>query len=611
MSSENELGTIPHWDLSNIYPGLESRELEDAVEDLRIRIQQLDDFLETENISRTGDIPSSLERTAELVSEYLQRTNGILALAGTIEAYLYGFISTDSFNTLAKHKESELEMITLPIYQHQVLFKGWFGEIVKRGIEFEGLVAVNPILKDHEFFLRETVEQSKYLMTDDEESLASELSLSGASAWQKLQGTVTSQISVPFERDGVVEDVPIAALQNIRRYDPDEQTRRKAFEAEIEAWEGMREPLAACMNGVKGTVITLNQRRGREDALHQVLDLTRMDRETLMSMLGVMKESFPIFRRYFKAKAKRMGKEALAWWDIFAPVGESARQFTFDEARAFVVENFANFSPQLSEFSEKAFALQWIDAEPRKGKRGGAFCMDVPLVEESRILSNFDGSLDQLSTLAHELGHAFHNECQWGLAELQRFTPMTLAETASIFNETLITESALKQASRAEEELSILETFLIGAAGVIVDIYSRFLFESEVFEKRADAELSADDFCEIMLRCQSETYGEGLDEQYRHPYMWAWKPHYYNATRSFYNFPYAFGLLFGLGLFALYQDSGEAFIPDYEDLLRSTGMGSAAELAARFDIDLRSPTFWQNSIKVIEGRVERYLELSG
>lgn len=235
--------------------------------------------------------------------------------------------------------------------------------------------------------------------------------------------------------------------------------------------------------------------------------------------------------------------------------------------------------------------------------------MDIPLVEESRILANYDGSLDQLSTLAHELGHAFHNECQWGLTELQRITPMTLAETASIFNETLIGESALAQAQSVEEELSILETSLVGAAGVIVDIYSRYLFESEVFEKRADAELSADDFCEIMLRCQAETYADGLDERHRHPYMWAWKPHYYSPSRSFYNFPYAFGQLFGLGLFALYQERGEDFVPDYESLLRNTGMGNAADLAARFDIDLRSPAFWKSSMDVIERRVDRYIEL--
>ncbi len=425
MSSENDLGLMPPWDLSNIYPSLESNELDGAVKDLTTRIKKLDQFLDKEKISREGEIPSSVERTAMLVSEYLQMMNDILALAGTLEAFIYGYISTDSFNTLAKRKKSELEMITVQIHNQEVIFKGWLGKVVKQGTDLGGLIAANPAVQDHDFFLQETIEQSKYLMSDEEEALASKLSLSGASAWQKLQGTVTSQISVPFECEGIVEDIPIAALQNIRKYDSDEQTRRRAFEAEIKAWESMREPLAACMNGVKGTVVTINQRRGRADALHEVLDQTRIDRETLQVMLSVMKGSFPTFRRYFKAKAKRLGKDALAWWDLVAPVGGSEQRFTFDEARTFIVDNFGSFSLKLAEFTQKAFDQRWIDAEPRKGKQGGAFCMEVPLIEESRILANFDGSLDQLSTLAHELGHAFHNECQWGLTELQRITPMT------------------------------------------------------------------------------------------------------------------------------------------------------------------------------------------
>ena len=609
MSAEKDLGTMPHWDLSNIYPSLESKEVDSAVEDLRVRIKKLDQYLEKEKISRTGDMPSSIERAALLVAEYLQMMNDILALVGTLKAFLFGYITTDSFNTVATRKVSELEMITVQIDRQEVLFRGWFGEVVKQGIDLGALIALSPVVKDHDFFLQESVEQSKYLMSDEEEALASELSLSGASAWQKLQGTVTSQISVPFEREGVVEDIPIAALQNIRKYDLDEQTRRRAFEAEIKAWESMREPLAACMNGVKGTVLTLNQRRGREDALHEVLDQARIDREILQVMLGVMKESFPTFRSYFKAKAKRMGKDALAWWDLSAPVGGFERRFTYEEASNFIVDNFGKFSPRLAEFTQKVFDQRWIDAEPRKGKHGGAFCIGIPLVEESRILANYDGSLDQLTTLAHELGHAFHNECQWGLTDLQRITPMTLAETASIFNETLISESALEQAQSVEEELSILDNFLIGASGVIVDIYSRYLFETEVFDKRSGAELSADDFCEIMLRCQAETFADGLNEQYRHPYMWAWKPHYYSPSRSFYNFPYAFGLLLGLGLYTLYQERGDDFIPDYESFLRNTGMGNAADLAAQFDIDLRSPAFWKSSMEVVEGRVERFLEL--
>jgi len=356
-------------------------------------------------------------------------------------------------------------------------------------------------------------------------------------------------------------------------------------------------------------VSTLYKRRGRTDALHQALDQARIDRETLETMLAAMHDSFPAFRRYWQAKARRLGKEALPWWDLSAPVGRLERRYTFAEARDLILEQLYAFSERSGSFTQRAFDQSWIDAEPRAGKRGGAFCMRLLAVEESRILCNFDGSLDQLLTLAHELGHAYHNECQVGKMPLQRRTPMTLAETASIFNETIVTDAILGQVASPDEELGILETFLIGASQVIVDIYSRYLFEKEVFERRAKAELSADDFCDIMMRSQQETYGDGLDPRHLNPYMWAWKPHYYSAGLSFYNFPYAFGLLFGLGLYAVYQERGKAFLSEYDALLRSTGEGTAADLAARFGLDIRQRTFWEGSLKVIEKRIERYLVL--
>jgi oligoendopeptidase F len=235
--------------------------------------------------------------------------------------------------------------------------------------------------------------------------------------------------------------------------------------------------------------------------------------------------------------------------------------------------------------------------------------MRIPAVDESRILCNYDGSLDQVLTLAHELGHGYHNECHVGKEPLQRSTPMTLAETASIFCQTIVTDAALAQVASPDEELAILEAFLMDASQVVVDIYSRYLFEKEVFERRAGAELSADDFCDIMTRAQQATYGEGLDQRYLNPYMWAWKPHYYIPGLSFYNFPYAFGLLFALGLYAVYQERGAAFLAEYDDLLRSTGEGTAADLAARFGLDIRQRAFWEGSLRVVEARVERYLKL--
>ncbi len=489
----------------------------------------------------------------------------------------------------------------------EVQARAWIGKVAGRLSEF---VELNPVTNAHAFFLKESAEQSKYLMSEPEEMLTAELTLSGSNAWGKLQGTVTSQINLDFDLDGRVQKMPITAIINLRS-NPVEDVRRRAYEAENKVWETVKEPLAAAMNGIKSEVNTLNRHRGRMDAVHSAIDKARIDRPTLEAMLEAMKDSFPMFRRYFKAKAKRFGQARLPWWNLYAPVGETSTTYTFTNAQDLILANFAKFSPDLQVFTERAFNHHWIDAEMRDGKRGGAFCMDVPGVGESRIMCNFDGSLDSVSTVAHELGHGFHNDCavQAGKTEVQKFTPMTLAETASIMCETIVSEAALKQVKNPQEELAILESQLIGDSQVLVDIYSRFLFEKEVFERREKSELSADELCEIMLNAQKTTFGDGLDEKYLQKWMWTWKPHYYSAGLSFYNFPYAFGLLFGTGLYAIYEKRGASFIPDYKDLLASTGEAYAADLAARFGINIRTKEFWQDSIKVIEKRVERYCTL--
>jgi len=597
--------SVPRWDLSNVYPSLESREFEAAGTALKGLIDEMEKLF-AEKVAGTG-AQTPVDDLAAVLGEVIDRFNALYELNGTIRAYISSFVSTDSHNMPAMKKMSEFQMVGLRLLNLRTQFRAWVG-----GIDpvLEALIEANPVAGAHAFALRETAEQSKYMMTESEEALAAELNLSGAVAWSKLQGTVTSQLTVAFELDGKLQKLPMPALINLHAH-PDESLRRRAYEAEMRAWETVREPLAAAMNGVKGAANTLNKKRGRSDALHAAIDMARIDRATLEAMLGAMEAAFPIFRKYYLAKAKRLGKEKLAWWDVFAPAGEFHQTYTFDEARAFVIENFGRFSPELAVFARRAFDSRWIDAEPREGKRGGAFCMGVSAVRESRVLCNFDGTLDQVTTIAHELGHAFHHECacQAGKTPMQQDTPMTLAETASILCETIVMEAVLARATDPQAELAILETQLIGDTQVIVDIYSRYLFEKEVFERREKSELSADDLCAIMESAQQAAYGEGLDEKFLHKYMWTWKPHYYNTYLSFYNFPYAFGLLFGIGLYAIYRERGAAFVPDYKALLAATGEAAAADLAARFGINIRSPKFWEDSLAVIGKRIERYCAL--
>lgn len=593
------------WDLSNIFPGLESEEFKKAFSETPTLIENLMDYFQ-QNLSPLTPEEDKNKLNLALAG-YIDQFNLTITHVGKVANYIFSFISTDSYNKVATRLMSEFEQMTVRLENQDVIFKNWLAGMKSR---IDEIISVGGTVADHAYAIKEIVHFSQFLMTQKEEELASELNLSGASAWEKLQGVITSQLISEIEIDGELKKLPSPALINLRSH-PDEDVRKRGYEKEMQAWKSVEEPLAAALNGIKGTVITLNKRRRRKDAVESAIDMARIDRETLDAMLSAMHDSFPMFQRYFQAKAKRFGQEKLPWWNLFAPVGKSETKYTFRESRDFILDNFVNFSPDLADFAARAFDNNWIDAEQREGKMGGAFCMDVPGTGESRILSNFDGSLDQVSTLAHELGHGFHNDCmeKAGRTQLQQRTPMTMAETASIMCETIISNASLKQAKNAEEELSILEGMLNGDSQVIVDIYSRYLFEKEVFERREKSDLSAEEFCDIMERAQKATYGDGLDENYLHKYMWTWKPHYYSAQLSFYNFPYSFGLMFGTGLFAIYQERGDSFVPEYKDLLSSTGLGSAAELAQRFGIDIRQKSFWEGSLKVVEQRVKQYEEI--
>jgi pepF/M3 family oligoendopeptidase len=597
--------SAPRWDLNNVYPALDSKQFKAAVKQYKSMLDEMDAFFKK---AGKADAKTDPKKLGKLLGESVDRFNAIFELSNTIMPYIESFVATDSRNKEAMRALSQFERMSVQASVLNTRFQAWVGKLGKAAVK--KAAKFHPSAKAHEFALTESVEQSKYMMSEAEETLAAEMTLSGGNAFSKLQGTVTSQLSVDFELDGKMQKLPMPALINLRSH-PDETVRRRGYEAENAAWTGVQEILAACMNGVKGEAITLNKKRGREDAIHAAIDNSRMDRATLNAMLGAMKDSFPMFRKYFKRKAKLLGKEKLAWWDLFAPMGKTDKVYSWEEARDFIVENFNQFSPELGAFARRAFDRNWIDGEQREGKRGGAFCMGVSKVKQSRILSNFDGSFDQVSTLAHELGHAFHNECayQAGKTEIQQFTPMTLAETASIMCETIVTQAALKQATDPQEILAILEAQLNNASQVVVDIYSRYLFETEVFERREKAELSADELNDIMERAQKATYGDGLDERSLQKFMWTWKPHYYSPNLSFYNFPYAFGLLFATGLYAVYQKRGADFVPDYKNLLASTGEERAAELADRFGINIRAKKFWADSLAIIGRQVDRYCEL--
>jgi oligoendopeptidase F len=587
---------LPHWDMTPVYPGLESVEFEQGFRSIVKEIDQLRSLFNNNQVDRQTSVPVDddfVKQFEEVASALNDVTDRLLV----ITAYIRSFIATDSFNDLAQARASELQPYAVTLDQLTTRFTAWVGSL-----DVDVLVARSPMARAHAFPLRKMKTAAAHQMEPSQEDLAAELSMSGGLAWSKLYGTVTSQLKVPVEVDGETRELPMSVVRNMA-HDPDREVRRKGREAEIEAWKGVAVPLAAAMNSIKGETNTVQLRRGWDSALEVALFINNIDKKTLDAMFEAVRRSFPDFRRYLRIKARGLGLEKLTWYDIFAPMGRSSRKWEYGEAESFLIEQFGTYSDRLKVLAERAFHEKWIDAEPRTGKVQGAFCMALR-ADESRILANYNSSYDSVKTLAHELGHAYHNVCLSGRTRLQRQNPMTLAETASIFNETIIMHAALEGADRLEQ-IAIIQGALQSQCQVVVDISSRFLFEKGVFEARRERELSIDELCERMVDAQRETYGDGLDQSILHPYMWAAKSHYYGPGRPFYNFPYMFGLLFGLGLYARYQRDPEAFKSAYDEFLSMTGLEDAATLASRFDIDLRTTDFWNDSLDIIRANIDR------
>ena len=590
---------LPHWNMNVIYPGLNSAEFEQDFAQVVRDISELAQLFDAHSISKQPSQPLD-ETTIATFETVMGRYNSVLESTHTFSAYLTCLVSTNSQDTLAQARKSELQQSLVTLSQLGTRLTAWIGSL-----DVEALISRSTLAREHAFMLRKTKIRATHLMTPPEEVLASELSVTSSTAWSKLHGDLTSQLLVPIELHEQKQVLPMSMIRNMAD-DPNREVRYRAYEAELGGWQRAALPLAAALNSIKGEVNVLTRKRGWESPLDASLFNNNIDRQTLDAMLIAARAAFPDFRRYLHAKARALGLERLAWYDLFAPVGQSTKVWQFDEAQAFILEQFGTYSPKLSDFAARAFRERWIDAEPRSGKRDGAFCISIRK-DESRVFANYKPSFGGVSTLAHELGHGYHNLNLAQRTLLQRNTPMTLAETASIFCETIVSQAALQKA-HTQEQIAILEESLQGSCQIVVDITSRFLFEQRVFEKRRQRELSIDELKHLMLEAQRETYGDGLDENALHPYMWAMKPHYYSIY-SFYNYPYMFGLLFGLGLYAHYQQDPAKFKMSYDDLLSSTGLADAATLAERFGIDIRSTGFWQASLDVIRHDVDRFERL--
>jgi pepF/M3 family oligoendopeptidase len=593
---------LPRWSVADVHASLDARSFTDAMERSTADVDRLvalfDDLdIRAQSPRRPDDAHGA---AADQAIDELNRVSADLAI---LRVYTYAIVATDSRDAPAQSALGETRQIEATLRPLTARLADWVASL---GVD--ELAELSNAVAEHYGPLVRLAARAGHQMNESEEHLAAELSVTGSGAWGRLHSDVTSQLTADVALPTGTETMAMAAVRGLAT-DPDPAVRRAGYDAELRAWPIIEVPVAAAMNAIKGEANALNRRRRWPSPLDASLFANSTSRSTFDAMQAAVSAALPDLRRWMRTKARLHGHDpaaGLPWWDLVAPLPNARSETSWDEGVDVVRSAFSDYSDTLGGLVDRALDEQWIDAAPRRGKSGGAFCASF-VDDRSLVLLNWSGSADSTQTTAHELGHAYHNTTLAGRTPLQRQLPMALAETASIFCETLVVEAGLARMSGAER-LAQLDVDLVGTNQVIVDIHSRFLFETEVFARRQRHTLSGAELCELMADAQGLAYGDGLDQRTAHPYMWLLKPHYYGS--HFYNWPYTYGLLFGLGLFARYQDDPERFRSGYDDLLSRAGMDTAEELGRSFGLDVTDEAFWTASLDVVRARIDDYVGLA-
>lgn len=576
------------WNLNPIYTGFDDPRFEEDLQALRRTVRDLEEL--TQHL--TGDSAALLKRGLTLQERLQELAEKLLCYAELRQAAC----TTDAE---AGSKIGKIMGVYSDSAAPVAAFEGWLAAIP----DLDSLIASDPLFEEYRFILERKKLGSLHLLPGIGEKVMAKLKISGSNAWAELQQYLTSTVKVTYRG----EEINLSAVRNLA-YSAEAEVRKDAYEAELACYRSIEDSVAYALNSLKLETLNECELRGYESPLARTLEQSNMEKKTLDAMFAAIDQKLPMFRRYLKAKAHALGYEnGLPWYDLFAPMGKSSTRFTTQDARDYLVELFSHFDDELSGMVARAFDEEWIDFYPRSGKAGGAFCSGVSCIGQSRILTNFDGTLGDVVTLAHELGHAFHNQCIADHRPLNHDYSMPVAETASTFNECVVMNHAIAQAADDAEKLNLIESQLQDVTQIIVDIYSRYRFEDAVLRRRKEEFMGAAELCRIMLQAQADSYGDGLDSALRHPYMWLCKSHYYGST--FYNFPYAFGGLFARGLYAKYAQEGASFVPIYKKLLHTTTVATAEDAAKVAGIDLTDKEFWLSALAEVEEKIDMFCAL--
>lgn len=592
------------WDLDSLLPNPESDQFTASFDELRTALTSL--------ANESDELPaiSADAECAQTWAEFLARYADVASTATDLNALVGCHAADQAENKTFQQWEGRLS--ALDPLRERIATNIEFAMKEAADADLDSFIAADERLTEIEFYLRDRRANAVLRLPKEQEVLASDLSVDGIHAWGRLYDRISGSLRIEvMERGEVVEKSPGQV-----QFDSSERTvRQNNFYATDKAWSSMADTCADALNHISGTRLTMYRHLGLKDHLQSPLSYNRMQRETLDAMWSAVSERKSMLVKYFDRKAKYLGLEQLTWYDVTAPLplkGTSESELTYDAACDLVIDTFTRFSGDFGDFARHAIEKQWIEVENRPGKRQGGFCTGFPTKRESRIFMTFTNTPDSMSTLAHELGHAYHS---WVLKErplfLRRY-PMNLAETASTFAEAVLGEERLSNSNSTTEQLSILDNMLGDSVAFLMNIHARFLFEDEFHKERADGELTAERFSELMTSAQQQAYLGALEDGGWNPNFWISKLHFYISGLPFYNFPYTFGYLLSLGAYALAAEAGGDFSAQYRDLLIATGcMETEQAVQSTLGYDLRQPDFWNRSLDVVEQRVNRFLELSG
>ncbi|WP_281738149.1 M3 family oligoendopeptidase [Enterococcus dispar] len=591
------------WDLDSIFPGgSQSKELTARME---LLAEQLKEYQ-----TKVKNLAVKDDTAAESLTNLLNLREKIANGFSQCSSFLNALMSADVTDVDAKIRYSKLTTLS-PIFQlSETILAKKFTEI-----DDENWMKLleNDALKTVAFRLSEIRRDGNELLSEEAENIINTLSLDGLNAWSQHYDTLVATIEIPFtDENGNLQQLSAGQAFNKMMGDPNSEVRATLFAAWEKVWSEKAELFGDTLNHLDGFRLSTYKLHGVTDYLKQPLEYNRMSKATLDAMWSTIQKNKQPIVDFLTRKAQLFGKEKMEWQDQDAPIildDMKERTFTYDEAAAFILENFRKFSPKMADFAQMAFEKSWIEAENRPGKRPGGYCTELPETQESRIFMTYSNSINEVATLAHELGHAFHSSVLWDIPRLNQDYAMNVAETASTFAELIVADATLKGATSKAEKINLLDAKMQNAIAMFMNIHARFIFENDFYTARQQGLVAPEEITEMMVGAQKEAYADGLATY--HPHFWAAKLHFFIDDVPFYNFPYTFGYLFSMGIYAQAMKSDGNFEDQYIALLRDTAAMTTEELAQKhLNVDLTKPDFWQAGIDMVLHDIADFIELT-